>query len=90
MAQVYEQKGQLEQAHKLYCQVLQSEPNHQVAREHANDLVAAMANAQAAKDPANQKAEMAATAAINSRVDVASVQPKPTDRRSWGVATANC
>jgi hypothetical protein len=77
MAQVYEQKGQLEQAHKLYCQVLQSDPNHAVAREHATDLMAAISNAQAAKDPAAQ--QVASNEPSQSGLKVSTVAPAPTD-----------
>jgi hypothetical protein len=78
MAQVYEQKGQYEQAHKLYCQVLQQNPNHAVAREHATDLMAAISNAQAAKDP-GAKQQLASSEQPKSNLTVASVQPAPTD-----------
>jgi hypothetical protein len=77
MAQVYEQKGQLEQAHKFYCQVLQQNPNHAVAREHATDLMAAISNAQSAKDPAAQ--QFTSTEASQSGLQVSSVAPAPTD-----------
>jgi hypothetical protein len=78
MAQVYEQKGQYEQAHKLYCQVLQQDPNHALAREHATDLLAAMANARGAKDAAADE-QLAQSGTANSKLNVASVAPAPTD-----------
>jgi hypothetical protein len=77
MAQVYEQKGQLQQAHKLYCQVLQQNPNHAVAREHATDLMAAISNAQSAKDPATQ--QVASNEPSESSLTVSTVPAAPTD-----------
>lgn len=77
MAEVYEQKGQYQQAHKLYCQVLQQNPNHAVAREHATDLMAAISNAQAAKDPAAQ--QIASKETSQSDLKVSSVPAAPTD-----------
>ena len=44
MAQLYEGRGEYEAAHKLYCQVLQADPNHAVARQHATDLFLALRN----------------------------------------------
>jgi len=79
MAQVYEQKGQLQQAHKLYCQVLQENPNHQVAREHATDLMAAISNVQSGKDPAAQTQMAEKKEASPAGLTVASVPQAPTD-----------
>jgi len=79
MAQVYEQKGQLQQAHKLYCQVLQQNPNHAAAREHATDLMAAISNAQSAKDPAAEQLASNASPSASSGLTVSSVAPAPTD-----------
>ncbi|HVJ86805.1 MAG TPA: HEAT repeat domain-containing protein [Caulifigura sp.] len=78
MAQVYEQKGQLEQAHKLYCQVLQENPNNAVAREHATDLMAAISRMHSGKDPASQT-QVASAQPSKSGLTIASVAPAPTD-----------
>ncbi len=78
MAQIYEQKGQLQQAHKLYCQVLQENPNHAVAREHATDLMAAISNTHSAKDP-SEASQVAETRSSNAGRKVASIGQSPTD-----------
>ncbi|QDT52975.1 hypothetical protein Pan44_09890 [Caulifigura coniformis] len=79
MAQVYEQKGQLQQAHKLYCQVLQENPNHAVAREHATDLMAAISNVQSAKDPSAQPELAVSAESTPTGVNVSSIPQAPTD-----------
>ncbi len=83
MAQVYEQKGQLQQAHKLYCQVLQENPNHAVAREHATDLMAAISNVQSGKDPA-QQTQVAEAASPRPDLTIAAVPKAPTDPALMG------
>jgi hypothetical protein len=45
MGQVYQQKGNLEGAQRAFCQVLQEDPSNTVAREHVEDVVAAMERA---------------------------------------------
>ena len=83
MAQVYEQKGQLQQAHKLYCQVLQENPNHAVAREHATDLMAAISKSHSATDPGPQS-QVAGSEPSKSGLTIAKVAPAPTDPALMG------
>jgi len=83
MAQVYEQKGQLQQAHKLYCQVLQENPNHAVAREHATDLMAAISQLQSTKDPGSHS-QVASSERSKSGLTIAKVAPAPTDPALMG------
>lgn len=57
MAQVYEQKGDLQNAHRLFCQVLQQDPSNRVAREHAEDLTLAMRQVHDNSEPAPFRAQ---------------------------------
>lgn len=59
MGQVYQEKGNLDGAHRLFCQVLQEDPSNTVAREHAENVVAAKERAKSGATGENSETLLA-------------------------------